>query len=58
MGYNCSNANAEELADKLKELLCDKTMRDTMGIAARKCAEEKFDRRNTYSELVDVIIGE
>lgn len=53
MGFNCNNAN--DLADKLKILITDKKLRRQMGFNARKCAEDKFDRKHTYSEIIKII---
>ena len=58
MGFNVSNRNAEELAEKIILLMNDENLRRTMGSNARKCAEEKFDRNRTYGELINVILGE
>ena len=57
MGYNCVNGNIEDLTEKLKMLLDNASRREIMGINARRCAEEKFDRTYTYQELVDIIIN-
>jgi glycosyltransferase involved in cell wall biosynthesis len=56
MGLNCINGNAEDLADKLQVLIMDKNLRREMGKNAKRCAEEKFDRRHSYKELVDTIV--
>ena len=55
MGFNCENGNAEQVAEKFKLLVEDKDLRKRMGANARRCAEEKFDRKRTYRKLVDVI---
>lgn len=57
MGFNCKNNDAEDLADKLAQLLQDKELRAEMGKNARRCAEERFDRANSYKEIVDLILG-
>lgn len=57
MGLNCINGNAEDLAEKLQILIKDKNLRKDMGRNARRCAEEKFDRRNSYKELVNTILA-
>lgn len=55
MGYNSNNNDAKDLAEKL-QLLCDnKELRIKMGRNARRCAEDRFDRRNSYKEIIDVI---
>lgn len=58
MGFNCRNNDPEDLARKINILLNDKEARISMGKNARRCAEEKFDRINTYSVLKSVIIHE
>ena len=57
MGFNCQNNNAEDLANKLKILIEDKNKAIEMGKNARKCAEEKFDRNNTYQDLKKIILN-
>lgn len=57
MGYNCINGNAQDLADKIYKLVIDEKLRLTMGKNARCCAEEKFDRKNTYSKIYDLIVN-
>ena len=56
MGFNCLNGNARDLAEKLQLLIDDKALRQKMGRNARQCAEEKFDRRNSYKELLEAIL--
>lgn len=55
MGINCDNCDCYKLADKIEELIKNENLRIEMGKNARKCAEEKFDRKKSYKELVDVI---
>lgn len=56
MGYNCKNGNAEDLANKMYKLINSEELRIQMGKNARRCAEEKFNRMNSYHELIKVII--
>lgn len=56
MGFNCENGNPEDLAEKLKILIEDEQLRIEMGKGARKCAEERFDRKNTYKALTFAIL--
>ena len=56
MGLNCNNEDPEDMADKLEQLILNKDMRLEMGKNARRCAEEKFDRKNSYKEIFDVIL--
>ena len=57
MGFNCVCGDAADLADKLAELLADPVMRREMGANARRCAEERFDRKHSYLKLVDAIVS-
>ncbi len=57
MGFNCKNGDAEGLANKLQLLIEDKKLRLQMGKNARKCAEEKFDRKHSYLALIKEIEG-
>lgn len=56
MGYNCKNNDAEDLAEKMIIIINDSNLREKMGRNARKCAEEKFDRKHTYQELINVVL--
>lgn len=56
MGFNCENDNAKDLAEKIKQLIDDNDLRSIMGQNSRKCAEEKFDRKNSYIKLKDAIL--
>ena len=56
MGFNCGNNDSEDLAEKLQILVKDESLRKQMGENARRCAEEKFDRRNTYKLLEEQIL--
>ena len=48
MGFNCKNNNAKDLADKLMVLIENPELRIQMGANARRCAEERFNRKNSY----------
>lgn len=56
MGFNCENGDIEELAEKMLLLVNDGSLRLHMGKNARKCAEERFDRANTYKGLYEYLI--
>ena len=56
MGFNCINGSAKDIADKLEILINNKEIRLKKGAGARKCAKEKFDRKISYSTLVNVIL--
>lgn len=55
MGLNCECESASDVADKIDKLLKSKELRTQMGAQARKCAEERFDRNHTYSEIIKAI---
>lgn len=57
MGINCRNDDPEDLAKKIKWLLDNEYERNKMGLNARKCAEERFDRKVTYIKLINAIEG-
>lgn len=56
MGFNCINGNAEDLANKLLLLMQNEHLRQELGQNARVCAKEIFDRKNTYQQLVQLIL--
>lgn len=56
MGFNCENSNSKDVAEKIEILLSNNKLREDMGLNARKCAREKFDRDYTYKELIDTIL--
>lgn len=51
MGFNCAPSSSREMADKLLELIQNTELRKQMGDNARRCAKEKFDRKQTYKEI-------
>ena len=54
-GFNCKNNNVEELASKIKLLILNKDLRNSMGNANRKLAENYFDRNYTYKKIEDAV---
>jgi glycosyltransferase involved in cell wall biosynthesis len=54
IGYNCENGNVSDISKKIEYLINDKEKRIAMGLANRKLAEEKFDRRKSYQEIVNL----
>lgn len=58
MGLNCNNEDANDMAEKLEKLILDEALRGEMGKNARRCAEERFDRKNSYCEIIDCILSE
>lgn len=55
MGLNCKNNDAVDLAEKMMRLIKDKQLREEMGINARRCAEEKFNRKYIYKGIIELI---
>lgn len=55
MGFNCNNGDAADMAEKLKKLMNDPSLRKEVGKNARRCAEERFDRARSYREIVDCL---
>lgn len=49
MGYNCDTK--EKLAKYIIILIEDKELREWMGVNARQCAEDKFDRNKIYKKI-------
>lgn len=54
-GINCRVGNAQDVADALVKLARDPELRKQMGVSARRFGKEKFDRRETYQEIVKVV---
>lgn len=55
MGFNCRNNDAGDLAVKLQLLVNDQQLRHEMGKNSRRCAEERFDRKHSYQQLIEQI---
>lgn len=55
MGFNCNNSDPEDMAKKIQLLMDDPGLRKKMGNNARKCAEKRFDRSNSYQEIVNLV---
>lgn len=55
MGFNCPNGDAAAVADALERLVKDPELRRELGRNARRCAEERFDRAQTYQKLTELI---
>ena len=54
-GINCRVGNAQDVAEALIKLAKEPELRKKMGTNARKFGIEKFDRRETYKKIVEVI---
>lgn len=57
MGFNCKNGDFSDVSKKIELLINDAQMRKTMGQNARKCAEERFNRKKTYKTIISIIGG-
>lgn len=55
MGINCGCENSEDVAMQLDCLIRNEHKRNELGNNARKCAEEKFDRSNSYKYIISAI---
>lgn len=56
MGFNCENNNADDMADKIMKLIDNVELREKMGKNARRCAEERFDRGETYKYIIKHVL--
>ncbi len=56
-GLTCVPGDINALAKAIKVLAEDEEIRKRLGKNSRKLAEEKFDRKNSYQEIIDVIMG-
>ena len=54
-GINCEVESVEQVAKALQELIENQEKRKQMGANSRRMAEERFDRRNTYQQIVRTI---
>lgn len=55
MGYNCESRNAKDLSEKLLLVSKDETLRKMMAYNSRRLAEEKFDRKQSYRKIIELI---
>jgi len=56
-GINCRSGDVNAVAEAIRKLSEDASARERMGRNSRRLAEEKFDRKNTYQEIINVIAG-
>ncbi len=54
-GINCGVESIDDVGVALLELISNQEKRETMGRNARKLAEEKFDRKNSYLKILEAI---
>lgn len=57
-GLSCRPGDTDSLADAIYMLAINKETRQMMGKNSRRLAEEKFDRKKTYHEIINVIKGD
>lgn len=55
MGFNCKNNDFFDLSNAIQLLIDDSDLRKRMSMNSRKCAEELFDRPNTYSTIFTLL---
>ena len=54
-GINCECGNANQVADAIIKLASNPDLRNQMGVGSLRLAEEKFDRRSTYLNIIEAI---
>ncbi|HHK5613379.1 TPA: glycosyltransferase family 4 protein [Bacillus paranthracis] len=57
-GLNCENGNPHDLAEKILSLYYDDNLRVTLGSNNRRMADDKFDRKKTYTNIITTMLGE
>lgn len=55
IGYNCSNDNIDDIANKIEYLINNSSIRKEFGLNNRKLAEKMFDRNVTYKNIIQLI---
>lgn len=55
VGFNCKNGDIKDISEKIEKLYEDEKLRFDMGNNNRKLAEEKFDRKYTYPQIIELI---
>ncbi len=55
-GINCAVGHAEQVANAIITLANDATLRQEMGDNHRRLGNERFDRRNTYQQIVNLVL--
>ncbi|MDK0956473.1 glycosyltransferase family 4 protein [Clostridium perfringens] len=58
IGINCNNDDLQEIANCIKKLYYNESLRYEMGKNNRKLAELKFDRKITYKSIEKLILDE
>lgn len=58
-GFNCKANDAESVAKAIKKWMSyDRRVQKQVGRNSRRLGEERFDRRHTYQEIVDLILAD
>lgn len=57
-GINCEVGNAHQVADAIIKLSKNPNLRHEMGKNHRQLGIEKFDRRNSYREIINLILNQ
>lgn len=55
MGVNCDNGHINQIADAIERLMNDADVRKQMGNNTRKCAEDRFNRKESYKRIIRII---
>ena len=54
-GINCQCGDSIDVAGAIVKLASNASLRNLMGKASRKLADEKFDRRKTYGKILNAV---
>lgn len=54
-GVNCENNNSIALSENILFLFKNEKIRNVMGENSRKLAEDRFDRKHTYSNIIKLL---
>lgn len=54
-GINCGVESLEEVTQAIEKLMADEALRLEMGKNSRKLGEEKFNRKQSYTKIVEII---
>ena len=56
-GINCEVGNSQQVADAIIRLASNPELCKDLGANSRKLADERFDRRQSYKQIIDFIKG-
>ena len=54
-GINCEVGNSEQVANAIVRLVSDEKMRNEFAKNSRRLGLERFDRRESYKQIIDFI---